>query len=93
MLDCWVDLPWAALSERTPREACQTQAGRVEAARALVGIERDMARQKRLGRAWAEVEPLWERLNLTRPSAPRVPAGEEGAGHPAVREKRSGGKR
>jgi len=93
MLDCWADLPLAALSERTPREACQSQAGRVEATRALLGIERDMARQKRLGRAWAEVEPLWERLNLTRPSAPRASAGEEGAGHPAVREKRSVGKR
>jgi hypothetical protein len=93
MLDCWADIPWAALSERTPREACQSQAGRVEAARVLLGIERDMARQKRLGRAWAEVEPLWERLNLARPSPPHAPAEGEGAGRPAVREKRSVGKR
>jgi hypothetical protein len=93
MLDCWADIPWATLSERTPREACQSQAGRVEAAHALLGLERDMARQKRLGRAWAEVEPLWERLNLTRPSPPHAPAGEEGAGHPTVRAKRSVGKR
>jgi hypothetical protein len=30
----------------------------------LVGLERDMARQKRIGKAWGEVEPLWEALGL-----------------------------
>lgn len=93
MLDRWTDVPWAALSERTPREVCGTQASRAEVARALLGLERDMARQKRLGRAWGEVEPLWDRLNLARPLPPHAPTGEEGAGGTPVREKRSAGKR
>lgn len=92
MLDRWADIPWGTLSERTPREACRSESGRDEAARALLGLERDMARQKRLGRAWGEVEPLWERLSLARPSSPHAPVGEEGAGRAAVREKRSVGK-
>ena len=93
MLDHWTDVPWAVLSERTPREVCGSQASRAEVARALLGLERDMARQKRLGRAWGEVEPLWDRLNLARPLPPHAPTGEEGAGGTPVREKRSAGKR
>ncbi len=68
MLARWTDVPWAGLSERTPWEACRTQAGREEVARALLQLERDMARQKRLGRAWGDVGPLWERLGMTHPS-------------------------
>ncbi len=93
MLDGWTDVPWAVLSERTPRAACRSQAGREDAARALLALERDMARQKRLGGAWGDVEPLWERLNLTRPVPLYAQTGEEGAGIAAVRAKRSVRKR
>lgn len=91
MLDRWAEMPWVSLSERTPREVCQSQSGRDEIARALLELERDMARQKRLGRAWSEVEPLWERLNLARPMLPHAPMGDEGAGA-AVRERRPPGR-
>ncbi len=93
MLEHWPDVPWVGLSERTPWEACRTQAGREEVARALLGLERDMARQKRLGRAWGDVEPLWERLNMVHPSSLHAPAGDEGAPKIAARERRSGAKR
>lgn len=92
MLDRWAEVPWAYLLERTPREVCLSQGGRDETVRALLGLERDMARQKRLGRAWGEVEPIWDRLNLSRPLPPHAPMGGDGAGA-AVRERRSPGKR
>ncbi len=78
MLDRWPDIPSAALGEQTPRQACESHAGREKVARTLLGIERDMARQKRLGRAWTEVGPLWERLSLPHPSLPHGPADETG---------------
>lgn len=90
MLDCWAEVPWANLWERTPREACRSQGGCDETIRALLGLERDMARQKRLGRAWGEVDPLWDRLSLARPSPPRAPTAAEGV---AFRERRSPAKR
>lgn len=93
MLERWPDVPWAGLSGRTPWEACRTQAGREEVARALLGLERDMARQKRLGRAWGDVEPLWGRLDMAHPSSLPAIAGDEGASKIAAREKRSGAKR
>lgn len=77
MLDCWPDVPCALQSDRTPREACRSKAGRGEVANALLGLERDMERQKRLGRAWGEVGPLWERLNLAQPLPPHASAGEQ----------------
>jgi len=77
MLDCWPDVPCALQSDRTPREACRSKAGRGEVANALLGLERDMERQKRLGRAWGEVGPLWERLNLAQPLPPNASAGEQ----------------
>jgi hypothetical protein len=77
MLERWADAPLAALSGRTPREACGSQTGRDEATRVLLRLERDMARQKRLGRAWRDVGPLWEQLHLAAPSAARGAGGED----------------
>lgn len=76
MLEGWSDAPSAALSGRTPREACESETGRDEVTRVLLGLERDMARQKRLGRAWRDVGPLWEQLHLVPPSAARGAGGE-----------------
>ncbi len=70
MLDSWPDTPCSLLSDGTPRAARRSEVGRNEVANALLALERDMARQKRLGRAWAEVGPLWARLELAPPHAP-----------------------
>jgi len=93
MLDGWPDAPWALLSDRTPREACRSKAGRGEVVDALLGLGRDMARQKRLGRAWGEVGPLWEQLNLAQPLPPHAQAGEQTVPSVAAGERRSVGKR
>jgi hypothetical protein len=63
----WPDSPSALLDDRTPREACRSRAGRQRVAALLIGLERDFARLKRLGRAWADVGPVREALSL--PSA------------------------
>jgi hypothetical protein len=93
MLDGWPDAPYALLSDRTPREACRSKAGRGEVVNALLGLERDMARQKRLGRAWGEGGPLWEQLNLARPLPPHASAGEQTVPRFAAGERRSVAKR
>jgi hypothetical protein len=93
MLDCWPDVTCALLSDRTPREACRSKAGRAEVANALLGLERDMERQKRLGRAWGEVGPLWDRLNLAQPLPPHASAGEQTVPRVAAGETRSVAKR
>lgn len=64
ILDRWPDTPSPLLDDRTPREACRTRAGRQQVAALVLGLERDFARLKRLGRSWADVTPLRERLNL-----------------------------
>jgi hypothetical protein len=93
MLECWPDVPQPGFSERTPREVCRSQSERDEAAHALLALERDMARQKRLGRAWGDVGPLWERLGLAHPSPAHAPAGVEAAQSVGARERRAGAKR
>ncbi len=60
----WPDSPSALLDDRTPREACRSRAGRQQVAALLIGLERDFARLKRLGRAWADVGPVREALSL-----------------------------
>jgi hypothetical protein len=92
MLERWPDSPSAVFGEQTPRQACGSQAGREEVAQMLLGIERDMARQKRLGRAWAEVGPLWEQLNLPHPSPPHGPADEGGGSSARTRERQPAAK-
>ncbi|OGB88693.1 MAG: hypothetical protein A3H39_15900 [candidate division NC10 bacterium RIFCSPLOWO2_02_FULL_66_22] len=68
ILERWPDTPLPLLDDRTPREACRTHTGRQQVAGLILGLERDFARLKRLGRAWADVTPLREQLNL--PSGP-----------------------
>jgi hypothetical protein len=74
----WSDTPLSALGDQSPREACGSPAGREAVAHLLVGLERDMARQKRIGRAWGEVEPLWEALALPTTALARGQASAEG---------------
>jgi hypothetical protein len=72
----WPDTPAAALLGRTPRAALGTRAGRQEVETLLLRLERDLARQKRLGRASAEVAPLRAALGLgdePPPAPPRAP--------------------
>lgn len=71
----WPDTPAAALQGRTPRAALGTRAGRQEIANLLLALERDLARQKRLGRAWADVTPLREALGLGDEPPPAAPRG------------------
>lgn len=70
-LDRWADSPSPLLDDRTPREAARSRTGRQQVAAALLGLERDMARQKRLGRAWADVSNLREQLDLPSAAPPR----------------------
>jgi hypothetical protein len=70
MLDAWAETPSATLGGRIPREALQTPAGRADVAAALLALERDIARQKRLGRAWVDVAPLREALGVPAPAPP-----------------------
>lgn len=72
-LDRWPDRPSPLLNDRTPREACTSRAGRQQVSALLLGLERDVARQKRLGRAWADLVSLRQRLNLL-PASPQSPA-------------------
>jgi hypothetical protein len=74
----WPDTPLPALGDQTPREACGSPAGREAVAHLLVGLEREMARQKRIGRAWDEVGPLWEALALPPTALARGQASAEG---------------
>jgi len=74
----WPDIVLPALGDQSPREACESPAGREAVAHLLVGLERDMARQKRIGRAWGEVEPLWEALALPPTALVRGQASAEG---------------
>jgi len=74
----WPDIPLPTLGDRSPREARESPSGREAVAHLLVGLERDMSRQKRIGRAWGEVEPLWETLELPPTSLARGQASAEG---------------
>jgi hypothetical protein len=60
----WSETPTVLLGGRVPREAIRTPAGRSDAIAALLLLERDMARQKRLRRAWVDLAALRESLDL-----------------------------
>lgn len=60
----WPDIPSPLLNDRTPCEAVRSQTGRQQVAGLLLGLEREFARLKRLGGAWADVTPFRERLDL-----------------------------
>ena len=76
-LERWPEMPSPTLSDETPREACRSAAGCEAVVQLLLGLERDMARQKRLDRAWGEIGPLWARLSLSPPSLQHGSGGEE----------------
>lgn len=71
MLAGWPGRSSPYLEDRTPREAVKSRAGRQQVAALLLGLERDFARLKRLGRAWADIIPLREHLDL--PPGPHGP--------------------
>jgi hypothetical protein len=68
VLHRWPDAPSPLLNGRAPREACRSQSGRQRVAALLLGLERDFARLKRLGRPWADITPLREELGLPPPT-------------------------
>jgi hypothetical protein len=66
----WPETPTPVLGDRSPREACRSRTGQEEVTRLLLDLERDLARQKRIGRPWVETGMLWDALGLP----PIVPA-------------------
>ena len=92
-LERWPEMPSPTLSDETPREACRSAAGRDAVVQLLLGLERDMARQKRLDRAWGEIGPLWERLSLSPPSPQHGSGGEERVPSATPRPRSSNAKR
>ena len=70
VLDRWADSPSPLLDDRTPREAAKSRTGRQQVAAALLGLEREMVRQKRLGRAWADLTALRDQLDLPSVASP-----------------------
>jgi hypothetical protein len=60
----WPDTPMPLVGDRTPREVCRSRAGQELVTPLLLGFERNLVRQKRLGRAWVETKVLWEELGL-----------------------------
>ena len=72
-LDHWAERSSPLIGDRTPRAVCESRAGRQQVGALLLGLERDLARQRRLGRAWADLTPVREALNLLTVSS-RSPA-------------------
>ena len=88
----WPDTALPALGNRSPQEAVLLPALRRSVAGLLGGLERDLARQKRLGRAWADVSGLWESLGIA-DLAPAQPGVRHVSGPPARESPRAGGRR
>ncbi len=81
ILERWPDRPSPLLHGQTPREVCQSRAGRQQVRGMLLALERGLARQKRLGRAWVDVAPLREELQI-QPDRPLTELeGDEPARH------------
>ena len=70
-LDRWPDTPHPMLDDHTPRDAVRFTGERVQVVWLLTNLEREMARQKSLGRASVELAGLWEQLQLT-PNPPKT---------------------
>ncbi len=70
LLDRWADTPSLMLDNRVPRDAVRFRAERQQVISLLANLERDMARQKRLGRAWTDLTPLRAQLNLPSADSP-----------------------
>jgi hypothetical protein len=69
----WPDAAAPALGGRSPRAAVVQADGRRQAAALLAGMERDLARLKRLGRGWVDVSGVWAALGIPE-LAPARPA-------------------
>ncbi|MBI4537006.1 MAG: hypothetical protein HY712_03490 [candidate division NC10 bacterium] len=91
-LAAWPDVPLPALGERSPRQAAPLPALRRSVASLLGGLERDLARQKRLGRAWVDVSDLWGSLGIVE-LAPAQAGAREGRGKVPRTERRGGMRR
>jgi len=64
IVDRWTETASPLLGGRTPAEACRSQAGRQQVAALVLGMERECARLRRLGRAWVDLRSLREQLDL-----------------------------
>jgi hypothetical protein len=73
MLGRWAATPHPALGDRSPQAACGSRRGRGQVEELLGGLERNLARCKRQGRAWADVAGVREALELG--PAPAAPGG------------------
>jgi hypothetical protein len=73
MLGRWTDAPHPALGDRSPQAACGSRRGREQVETLVAALERDLARCKRQGRAWADVAGVREVLGLG--PAPAAPGG------------------
>lgn len=60
----WPDAAAPALGGQSPRLAVAQAEGRRQVAALLAGMERDLARLKRLGRGWVDVSGLWAALGI-----------------------------
>ncbi len=88
MLASWPDRESPELSDQTPRAACATKRGQDSVIHLLLDLERDLARQKRIGRAWVDPSDLWETLGLARPTSHRNPPSAPTAPAPRPRRPR-----
>ncbi len=77
ILGRWPDRRSPLLGGQSPREVCQSRIGRQRIRGLLLALERALARQKRLGRAWVDVGPLREELQI---QVERPPTELEGGG-------------
>ncbi len=60
----WADRPSLLLHGQTPREACRSRPGQQQVQEILLGLERGLERQRRLGRAWVDLAPVREELQI-----------------------------
>ncbi len=96
----WPSIPHAALGGRAPRQVVAFRGGREQVTGALQGLERDLARLRRLGRPSADPSKLWEVLGLSPDPAPAQNQQSSGSARrppparvPAARASRSGPRR
>jgi hypothetical protein len=69
MLERWADTPHPELGDRPPRVASAARGARQQVEGLLASLERELARSRRQGGAWSEIEPLREALGLVPPPA------------------------
>lgn len=92
MVAGWAGMALPLLADRSPVEACRSQAGRLEVVTLLAELARDLARARRLGRAWADLDAVRGGLGLTELEEPGTFTGgaDRGKGRAAVRSTAAG---